>query len=72
MNNSNEERLKIAVFIDFDNIAIGVKQSLNRVLRHRATEIFCALPVSVGNLGDYLPFFLNRFEYGSHIEIAVQ
>jgi uncharacterized LabA/DUF88 family protein len=30
MNNSNEERLKIAVFIDFDNIAIGVKQSLNR------------------------------------------
>ena len=30
MTNSNEERLKIAVFIDFDNIAIGVKQSLNR------------------------------------------
>jgi uncharacterized LabA/DUF88 family protein len=30
MNHSNEERLKIAVFIDFDNIAIGVKQSLNR------------------------------------------
>jgi uncharacterized LabA/DUF88 family protein len=30
MNNSNEERLKIAIFIDFDNIAIGVKQSLNR------------------------------------------
>jgi uncharacterized LabA/DUF88 family protein len=30
MDNSNEERLKIAVFIDFDNIAIGVKQSLNR------------------------------------------
>ncbi len=30
MENSNEERLKIAVFIDFDNIAIGVKQSLNR------------------------------------------
>jgi uncharacterized LabA/DUF88 family protein len=30
MNNLNEERLKIAVFIDFDNIAIGVKQSLNR------------------------------------------
>lgn len=30
MNNSTEERLKIAVFIDFDNIAIGVKQSLNR------------------------------------------
>jgi uncharacterized LabA/DUF88 family protein len=30
MNNSNEERLKIAVFIDFDNIAIGVKQSLGR------------------------------------------
>lgn len=30
MNNSEEERLKIAVFIDFDNIAIGVKQSLNR------------------------------------------
>jgi uncharacterized LabA/DUF88 family protein len=30
MNNSNEERLKIAVFVDFDNIAIGVKQSLNR------------------------------------------
>jgi uncharacterized LabA/DUF88 family protein len=30
MNNSKEERLKIAVFIDFDNIAIGVKQSLNR------------------------------------------
>jgi uncharacterized LabA/DUF88 family protein len=30
MNNSNEERLKIAVFIDFDNIAIGVKQSLSR------------------------------------------
>jgi uncharacterized LabA/DUF88 family protein len=30
MNNSSEERLKIAVFIDFDNIAIGVKQSLNR------------------------------------------
>jgi uncharacterized LabA/DUF88 family protein len=30
MNQSNEERLKIAVFIDFDNIAIGVKQSLNR------------------------------------------
>jgi uncharacterized LabA/DUF88 family protein len=27
---SEEERLKIAVFIDFDNIAIGVKQSLNR------------------------------------------
>jgi uncharacterized LabA/DUF88 family protein len=26
----SEERLKIAVFIDFDNIAIGVKQSLNR------------------------------------------
>ncbi len=25
-----EERLKIAVFIDFDNIAIGVKQSLSR------------------------------------------
>jgi uncharacterized LabA/DUF88 family protein len=30
MNQANEERLKIAVFIDFDNIAIGVKQSLNR------------------------------------------
>jgi len=30
MTNSSEERLKIAVFIDFDNIAIGVKQSLNR------------------------------------------
>ena len=30
MNNSSEERLKIAVFIDFDNIAIGVKQSLGR------------------------------------------
>jgi uncharacterized LabA/DUF88 family protein len=30
MNHSNEERLKIAVFIDFDNIAIGVKQSMNR------------------------------------------
>lgn len=31
MNHINEEqRLKIAVFIDFDNIAIGVKQSLNR------------------------------------------
>jgi uncharacterized LabA/DUF88 family protein len=30
MNNSNEERLKIAVFVDFDNIAIGVKQSLGR------------------------------------------
>ncbi len=30
MNNSTEERLKIAVFVDFDNIAIGVKQSLNR------------------------------------------
>jgi uncharacterized LabA/DUF88 family protein len=29
-NLSEEERLKIAVFIDFDNIAIGVKQSLNR------------------------------------------
>src|SRR5512139_50270 len=29
-NSSEEERLKIAVFIDFDNIAIGVKQSLNR------------------------------------------
>jgi uncharacterized LabA/DUF88 family protein len=26
----SEDRLKIAVFIDFDNIAIGVKQSLNR------------------------------------------
>jgi len=30
MINSTQERLKIAVFIDFDNIAIGVKQSLNR------------------------------------------
>ncbi len=30
MNNTSEERLKIAVFIDFDNIAIGVKQSLGR------------------------------------------
>ncbi|MBN2242482.1 MAG: NYN domain-containing protein, partial [Acidobacteria bacterium] len=30
MDDSKEERLKIAVFIDFDNIAIGVKQSLNR------------------------------------------
>jgi uncharacterized LabA/DUF88 family protein len=30
MDNSSEERLKIAVFIDFDNISIGVKQSLNR------------------------------------------
>jgi uncharacterized LabA/DUF88 family protein len=30
MNNTNEERLKIAVFVDFDNIAIGVKQSLGR------------------------------------------
>lgn len=30
MNNANEERLKIAVFIDFDNIAIGVRQSLGR------------------------------------------
>ncbi|HSW40125.1 MAG TPA: NYN domain-containing protein [Acidobacteriota bacterium] len=30
MNNLNDVRLKIAVFIDFDNIAIGVKQSLNR------------------------------------------
>jgi uncharacterized LabA/DUF88 family protein len=29
MNNSND-RLKIAVFVDFDNIAIGVKQSLGR------------------------------------------
>jgi len=30
MNNSQEERLKIAVFIDVDNISIGVKQSMNR------------------------------------------
>jgi uncharacterized LabA/DUF88 family protein len=30
MNNTNEERLKIAVFVDFDNVAIGVKQSLGR------------------------------------------
>ena len=30
MTTSSEERLKIAVFVDFDNIAIGVKQSLNR------------------------------------------
>ena len=30
MNNSNEARLKIAVFIDVDNISIGVKQSMNR------------------------------------------
>ncbi len=30
MENSSEEHLKIAVFIDFDNISIGVKQSLNR------------------------------------------
>lgn len=30
MTSSSEEHLKIAVFIDFDNIAIGVKQSLNR------------------------------------------
>jgi uncharacterized LabA/DUF88 family protein len=30
MDNSSEERLKIAVFIDFDNISIGVKQSMNR------------------------------------------
>jgi uncharacterized LabA/DUF88 family protein len=30
MNDVNEERLKIAVFVDFDNIAIGVKQSLGR------------------------------------------
>ncbi|MDR0843327.1 MAG: NYN domain-containing protein [Acidobacteriota bacterium] len=30
MNNSSEERLKIAVFIDVDNISIGVKQSMNR------------------------------------------
>jgi uncharacterized LabA/DUF88 family protein len=30
MNNLSEERLKIAVFVDFDNIAIGVKQSLSR------------------------------------------
>ena len=30
MTNLSEERLKIAVFVDFDNIAIGVKQSLNR------------------------------------------
>jgi uncharacterized LabA/DUF88 family protein len=30
MTNSSEDRLKIAVFVDFDNIAIGVKQSLGR------------------------------------------
>ncbi|MDR0311400.1 MAG: NYN domain-containing protein [Acidobacteriota bacterium] len=30
MNNLNEARLKIAVFIDVDNISIGVKQSMNR------------------------------------------
>jgi len=30
MNNSNEARLKIAVFIDVDNISIGVKQSMNK------------------------------------------
>ncbi len=30
MNDKSEERLKIAVFVDFDNIAIGVKQSLGR------------------------------------------
>jgi len=30
MNNSHEERLKIAVFIDVDNISIGVKQSMNK------------------------------------------
>jgi uncharacterized LabA/DUF88 family protein len=30
MDNSKEEHLKIAVFVDFDNISIGVKQSLNR------------------------------------------
>jgi uncharacterized LabA/DUF88 family protein len=30
VNILSEDRLKIAVFIDFDNIAIGVKQSLNR------------------------------------------
>ena len=30
MNNLQEERLKIAVFIDVDNISIGVKQSMNK------------------------------------------
>ena len=30
MNNVNEGRLKIAVFIDVDNISIGVKQSMNK------------------------------------------
>ena len=30
MNNIQEARLKIAVFIDVDNISIGVKQSMNR------------------------------------------
>ena len=30
MNNLNEARLKIAVFIDVDNISIGVKQSMNK------------------------------------------
>ncbi|HEY8056920.1 MAG TPA: NYN domain-containing protein [Terriglobales bacterium] len=29
-NNVNEEKLKIAVFIDFDNIQIGVRSTLNR------------------------------------------
>ena len=30
MNNLNEARLKIGVFIDVDNISIGVKQSMNK------------------------------------------
>jgi uncharacterized LabA/DUF88 family protein/chemotaxis protein histidine kinase CheA len=30
MNNAHEARLKIAVFIDVDNISIGVKQSMNK------------------------------------------
>ena len=31
----SDERLKIAVFIDFDNIEIGVKNTLGLQLRHR-------------------------------------
>ena len=30
VSNVNEEQLKIAVFIDFDNIQIGVRGTLNR------------------------------------------
>ena len=44
----------------------------NRVLREEPAVVTGALPIAVGDLGDHLAAFLERFENGGNVERLIQ